>query len=346
MTQIPSIVFISDNGISNQELRRFFHSRQRDWKVAFYNAVEELTGEINAPPPWIIAVDADVADELSSKKLGQRFPDSLRVLIIAKQQLSEAIRQYPTFHVLLKKPVPFVDIEQLLTRARILHQLPLPPERRARLTATRALPSLPSIYLALQQELDRESPNISVVAQIVKRDQFLLARLLQLVNSPFFGFNTHTSDTEVAVMRLGLATLQNLVLILETYHPDAPVDPAVTDRLLDEATQLAEKAGLICDQRHLSKAIRNQCILAALLHNIGQLVNYCLYTEENIKPVTAGMMQTGHELAGVYLLELWGFDPAVIEAVECQSNESLPEDAEIPAQVLHQALHPAPVTQE
>jgi len=151
-----------------------------------------------------------------------------------------------------------------------------------------------------------------------------LSRVLQLVNSPFFGFNSRTHDVDVAVMRLGLQTIHNLVLIIELYQHDSPFPRALGDRLMREALLLAEQVGALCDSRGVSKNTRNLAVVSALLHNIGVLV--------------LGDDPEEYHLASAYLLELWGFESDVIEAVQHQGDLELPEDCEPVTEILNTAF--------
>jgi len=50
-----------------------------------------------------------------------------------------------------------------------------------------SLPSLPSIYTELVDEIQSPDGSIQKVSEIISRDVAMTAKVLQLVNSPFFG---------------------------------------------------------------------------------------------------------------------------------------------------------------
>ena len=134
------------------------------------------------------------------------------------------------------------------------------------------------------------------------------------VNSPFFGFSSSAKDAETAVTRLGLQMIQHLVLIIELYQCAEPAYKTLGEELMQAALALAERVRVLCDQKQLEGSARNRCILAALLHNIGRLVLY------RLDPSGAAVMAEQVPLAGAYLLELWGFEPELVEAVLHQAS--------------------------
>ena len=60
--------------------------------------------------------------------------------------------------------------------------------------ALRELPSLPHIYDELRLALQRPNTTIEEVAQIVEQDVAIRAKVLQLVNSAFFGLAREVGD--------------------------------------------------------------------------------------------------------------------------------------------------------
>jgi HD-like signal output (HDOD) protein len=64
---------------------------------------------------------------------------------------------------------------------------------------------------ALQQELQKPSPDPIDYADIIQQDVALSALVLKVVNSPVYGMNKELSDIRKAVILLGLDSLNNLV---------------------------------------------------------------------------------------------------------------------------------------
>ena len=323
----PTIVFIDDEPSVLSALKRLLRLSHRDWDMHFFSSSMQALEQLAELSPWVIVADRQMSG-MDGVELLERAaavsPQSIRVLLTGDAQLESALKASAVAHIVIRKPFERDVIENLLTRARVLHQLPLSNAVRECLGQINGLPILPKVYQQITQALDKEEPDVAEVAGLIRHDQALLSRVLQLVNSPFFGFNSSTHDVNVAVMRLGLQTIHNLVLIIELYQAGTGVDPAVGSRLMREALLLAEGVGTLCDSRGVTKGERNLAVISALLHNIGQLV--------------CGGDRRDYPLVGAYLLELWGFESEVIEAVQHQMDDEVPDTCEPVTELLNTVL--------
>ena len=74
------------------------------------------------------------------------------------------------------------------------------------------LPTLPGIAIKLLQAVQKEEPNISEVGKILSNDAALTAKILKLVNSPFYSLSSSITTVDHAIKLLGLNTVKNLAL--------------------------------------------------------------------------------------------------------------------------------------
>ncbi len=338
MTEYPAIVFIDDEPSVLNALRRLLRLSHRDWKMHFFSSPVQALEALADITPWVVVADKRMAEMdgvVLLQQVAERMPETIRVLLSGDARLDSAMEGAMAAHFVLRKPFERETIDHLLTRSRVLHQLPLSSSRRRQLGQMNGLPVLPRVYQQITLELDQEEPDVAVVARLIREDQGLLSRVLQLVNSPFFGFSARTQEVEVAVMRLGLQTIHNLVLITELYQQGPSRLLKVGEHLMREALMLAEQVGSVCDLCNVSKPVRHLAVISALLHNIGELV-LALHAESSVEKVSGDEHEM--QLVGAYLLELWGFDSSVVEAVQHQRDEVLPEGCEPVAKILNMAL--------
>jgi putative nucleotidyltransferase with HDIG domain len=75
------------------------------------------------------------------------------------------------------------------------------------------LPSLSSINSALRELLTADHRYTSQVAEIIRRDPSLTARLLRLVNSVYCGLSSPVNNIEEAVFYLGVRQIRQLVMV-------------------------------------------------------------------------------------------------------------------------------------
>lgn len=75
------------------------------------------------------------------------------------------------------------------------------------------LPSLGSINSALRELLGADQRYTSQVAEIIRRDPSLTARMLRLVNSVYYGLSSPVNSIEDAVFYLGVRQIRQLVMV-------------------------------------------------------------------------------------------------------------------------------------
>jgi putative nucleotidyltransferase with HDIG domain len=85
-------------------------------------------------------------------------------------------------------------------------------ETKSRLVDCDRLPSLSSINIALQRLLSREDSSTQDISAMVRNDPSLMARILRLTNSAFYGLSGSVKNVDEAVFYLGVAQIQRLVL--------------------------------------------------------------------------------------------------------------------------------------
>jgi putative nucleotidyltransferase with HDIG domain len=82
-----------------------------------------------------------------------------------------------------------------------------------RLKGCACLPSLGSIDSALKELLGADQRYTSQIAEIIRRDPSLTARLLRLVNSVYYGISNPIKNIEEAVFYLGVRQIRQLAVV-------------------------------------------------------------------------------------------------------------------------------------
>src|SRR3984957_14930710 len=83
----------------------------------------------------------------------------------------------------------------------------------ARLSGCACLPSLSTIDSALRELLGSSQRYTSQIAEIIRRDPSLTARLLRLVNSVYYGISRPINSIEEAVFFLGMRQIRQLAMV-------------------------------------------------------------------------------------------------------------------------------------
>lgn len=335
----PRVLFVDNERPVLSALRRLLHRHHPDWEVRFHVDTEAALACLPDFDPWLIVSEwrmpgVDVPRFLEA--VTERAPTCVRVLLTADKSLESFGSGMHSAHFVVGKPFEIGTMSDLVSRTRLLRSFPMSEVLRGRLGALRALLVLPQPYQRLNRELMRKEPDLAVVAQLIRQDQALLTRLLRVANSSFFGFCSSTISAQVAVTRLGVQTLRNLVLTAQLYRARHPYQQQLMNRLMDESMALAELMRQLGEQAGLGRGQFSICLDCALLHNLGKLVNLSQWPE-TATPVPLVALDAGFEAVGAYLLALWGFDPQMVAALYHQSDEMLPAGLGVPAGMLNQA---------
>jgi HD-like signal output (HDOD) protein len=230
-------------------------------------------------------------------------------------------------HRFLAKPCSATDLQSTIERVCSLQDVLSTPEIRRVVGSVGELPSLSSTYSKLTQAVSDPDGSIIEVAEIIEQDVAMSAKVLQLVNSAFFGLAQKVTTLQNAASYLGMDTIKNLALASEAFRvlaPDSRISQSVCEALQDHAHLVASIAGVL-PVEHKNRDIT---IMAALLHDIGRLFltsmmpdQFCaaqaLATQRGCKLFEAEeeLLGTSHAEIGAYLLGLWGIPNLAVEAI-------------------------------
>jgi putative nucleotidyltransferase with HDIG domain len=202
-----------------------------------------------------------------------------------------------------------------------------------------SIPSLPSLYQQVMAELASPEASIDTVGQIIARDPAMTAKVLQLVNSAFFGLRRHVSSPTDAAMLLGLQTIKTLVLWIHVFAHYREGRQTVPEFSLEALSNHSLSTGLLAREIVAAEGgdthTQDEAMTAGLLHDIGKLVlsmnrpaSYeCalkLAAEKGIPFHRAEqeLHGTSHAEVGAYLLGLWGLPFNIVEAVALHHHPS------------------------
>jgi HD-like signal output (HDOD) protein len=165
------------------------------------------------------------------------------------------------------------------------------------------------------------------IADIIGNDMAMVAKVLQLVNSGFFGLAQTVTNLLEAVSYLEMDTIRNLALASDTFRVFVP-DACIPISFCEEVQRHAHRTALIVGSFPLPSSLRGVCVVSALLHDIGELVLACKMPREFCAALTLAettgcsqteaeeqLIGTSYAEIGAYLLGLWGIDGLVVEAV-------------------------------
>lgn len=132
------------------------------------------------------------------------------------------------------------------------------------------LPSLPEIALKIKDAVKDPEVDVGVISKILEADPAIVARLLQVANSPIHRAMGPVNSIRVAVIRLGLATTRDLVISLSVAQLFKASSPVLMQRmklLYEDSIEVAAIAYAIA--KNATRLEPDSMLLAGLVHDIG-----------------------------------------------------------------------------
>jgi HD-like signal output (HDOD) protein len=255
-------------------------------------------------------------------------PDAIRILATANLGPGPTVALSSVAHHHLFTPVDSLALTDAVDRAARTRDN-LARVRVQLLMKGRDLPSFPQIYMQITEELQAGTGDIDRIADIVRRDPGLIARVLQLVNSPFYGLRNTIPDVRQALGLLGIQNLLAMVLATEVFTAyEAGAAGLSVNRLWSHSAIVATWSKRIAEKAGMGREGANAAFVAGMLHDAGRLVLASSFPQQHselLARVRAGegeliesersMLGASHDEAGALLLENWGLANELVEAV-------------------------------
>ncbi len=142
----------------------------------------------------------------------------------------------------------------------------------------REIPTLPVMAMQAYQLAQSPDSNASELAQFVEREPALSARILSVVNSPYFGLNAPVESIKHALVLLGWEEIAHLALLLSSKAVFSRMHANIGQDLWRHAALAAEVS------RHLAPRVpmvnASRMYTASLLHDVGKVCLYLVAAEE------------------------------------------------------------------
>ena len=353
---MKSILFVDDEPKVIQGYNRMLHAMRNEWEMAFVTSGEDALRALALKSFDVIVTDIRMSGMDGVQLLeecSQRFPQTVRMVLTGYPNDDDGARAAVVAHQFLTKPIGADQLKSAILRASSISNL-LKERKLQRVVAQmKSLPSLPALYNQIMSELEAEDPSADRVGRIISRDISMSAKVLQLVNSAFFGLPRHVSNPEHATVLLGLETIRDLVLsihVFSQFDQNKLATLGLTE-LWDHSMRVATFAKLITKTVSQDQVMQDMAFMAGILHDVGKLVLADSMTKEyystmeiaNQRQVPLYLVEKAvfgapHSEVGAFLLGLWGLPESVVEAAAMHHNTSeYPTESFNPTTAVHAA---------
>jgi HD-like signal output (HDOD) protein len=316
------ILFVDDEPAILDGLRSSLRRQRHEWEMTFALGGVAALAEVERQAFDVIVTDMrmpvlDGAELLRQVKTLQ--PQMVRIVLTGQTDAETAMKTVFTAHQFLCKPCDSERLREVVRRACGLNALVFSEELRTRAGDISLLPAAPGTYLAISRALADPACGIADVARLVEREPALCAKVLQVVNSAFFGLPRSVSSVAQATSYLGTLTLRNLALAMEAVASSESAGLGLSpDELRAFQTNALLTAFLGRRWYAADRRRADEAFVAGMLRDMGHLVSSAPAPAAPSPPDTHGAL-------GAYLLGLWGIPHAVLEPVAFHEQPELVE---------------------
>lgn len=210
------------------------------------------------------------------------------------------------------------------------------------------IPTLKSIRAKILKIINvQEDVPITKLSNIVKSDMSIAARILRIVNSPFYGFANKITSIENALVLLGFNTVKSILISLYVYE-NAEFENTLKGLFGHSLFSAIVAMNLSKKISATIKTNKDDIFSASLLHDIGRVVLVIVFPEELEKifkksqsekiPLSRAekdILGINHDIIGSMLLKEWGFPEAIYAPVNFHHNPISSGNFKIESTIIH-----------
>ena len=327
------IIFVDDEPMVLKGLQRTLRKMRGEWEMTFTSSSKEALDILGTGSFDVIVSDLRMPEMDGMQLLAEvksKHPQVVRIILSGQVEQESTFKSVQVAHQSLSKPCDADILKHTLNKLFGLRNLLEDESIKRIVSQTETLPSLPEVYTEVISELQSSNPSVQKVAEIISTDLAMTAKILQVVNSAFFGLVRKINNPKEAVMLLGTETIKALVLSVKIFSEFNQKKFAWFnfDELFNHSMSVSMFAQTISKQEHLDQTLVNNSLMAGMFHDLGKLILVTNFQEPYQKVLTeAGKTRqnlwdleierfgTSHAEIGAYLMGLWGLEYPVIEAI-------------------------------
>ncbi len=327
------ILFVDDEFRILEGLQRSLRNMGGEWEMSFAGSGQEALDTLNQKTFDVVVSDIrmpgmDGGEFLTEVK--RRFPQIVRIILSGHSDDEFIMKSVKVAHQYLAKPCDTETLKSMVMRTSRLRCLLADEPLRRVLSGIDTLPSLPSLYAEIIEELHSPEVSIQKIGKIISRDLGMTAKILQLVNSAFFGLRHRVSSPSQAVSLLGINTTRGLILSMHIFSQFDVSERSTIhpERLWNHSFHSGVMAKAIAQEENQTKMPIDDSFLAGLLHDLGKPI-LSIYAPEGVKearqrardkkiPLWGAEKEifgVSHSEVGAYLVGLWGLPDPIVEAL-------------------------------
>jgi HD-like signal output (HDOD) protein/CheY-like chemotaxis protein len=344
------ILFVDDEPAILAGLQNLLYKDRKRWEMVFALGGQLALDEIRKAPFDIVVSDMrmpGIDGAVLLNVIKDEWPATVRIMLSGHADREAIVRALPALHQLLSKPCDANTLRSAIERSLDGADIDRDAKIHRLVGGVDKLPTPPDLYFELSRLMDSPVTTVADVAKVVTRDPGLAAKVLQLVNSAYFGTGQATTSIHQAVALLGTDRLRYIALTASVFSPrqiEIDREPSLI-KLQQDAMRAAWLA-----RSFAAPAVRDEAFTSTLLHDVGRVVLAIGHGEtfqilhqrvqhgEPSAEVELELFGVTHADVGARLLAIWGLPMAIVDVVQFHHDPGrAPEPSRLVASIVHVA---------
>ncbi len=147
------------------------------------------------------------------------------------------------------------------------------------------LPSFPNVIYEIERLIGSPNSNASDFEIIIEKDQVITAKILKIINSPFYSLSRKITTIKESVAYMGLDSLRSIVYsasVSNLLKISLPTYGYKREQLWRHSYTTAILSKIIAQRLKLSQKESEEVFVGGLIHDIGKIVIGIIAKRENI----------------------------------------------------------------
>ena len=187
------------------------------------------------------------------------------------------------------------------------------------------IPPLPLALTRLISEINKKNPSLDILVRLISSETAIAAKVMQTVNSAFYGFRSPVTDVRRAVTLLGLKNIRNLALAFGTMQalPKPECDIFDHEAFWNDSLLRAHLARSFAESMIPGQS--DEAFTAALLSDIAIPVLLSIWSEyyqpivkewlnspKRLSQIERQHFGWDHAQAGAWIVRSWKFPDEIV----------------------------------
>lgn len=188
--------------------------------------------------------------------------------------------------------------------------------------------AMPAVTIQIIEQLDNPNFSVAQIAKMIEQDQSIVARILKVANSPFYGFQKKISTVELAIIVLGTNALKEILYgfsIKRIFNKIVSVGFDI-EKFWEYSLYCGSASRVIA--RRLGYKLAGEAFIAGLMHDLGILIivqyfaqdfkkinQLLLSTKMPLIEAEHKILNTDHTEIGAWLAQKWNLPERLTTAI-------------------------------